>query len=87
MVVYGIICLVVGLSIGNKSNNKTDYDNVIIYDTIYNKVVLDSIKYKIHIKDSIIIELKNKVEYEMEQAINANNSNAVKQFYELAGAN
>ena len=55
-------------------------------DTVYNKVVLDSINYNIHIKDSTIVKLKQKVEYETEQAISANDSDAIKQFYELAGA-
>lgn len=87
IIVYGIICFIIGFCIGNKNNNKTDYNNVIVHDTTYNKIILDSIEYNIHIKDSIIVKLKKKIEYEMEQAINANDSNAIKQFYELAGRN
>ena len=69
--------------------NKYKSDTISIIksvDTVYNKVVLDSINYNIHIKDSTIVELKKKVEYETEQAINANDSDAIKQFYELAGS-
>lgn len=71
----------------NKINSaKQNKDNIEIIDTIYNKIVLDSIEYRIRTKDSIIVELKKQVKYEIEQAINANDSDAVKQFYELAGS-
>lgn len=86
IIVFGIICFSVGYYIGNNNNEKTNYDNVIVPDTTYNKVTLDSIEYNIHKKESIIIELKKRTEYEIEQAINANDSIAIKQFKELAGA-
>lgn len=71
----------------NKINSiKQNKDNIEIIDTTYNKVVLDSIEYRIRIKDSVIVELKKQVKYEIEQAVNANDSDAVKQFYELAGS-
>lgn len=71
----------------NKINSaKQDKDNIEIIDTTYNKVVLDSIEYGIRIKDSVIVKLKKQVKYEIEQAINANDSDAVKQFYKLAGS-
>lgn len=87
IIVYGIICFIIGYCIADSNNSETEYNNGILPDTTYNKVVLDSIEYNIKIKDSTILELKKRIEYETEQAINANNSNAVKQFYELAGAN
>lgn len=86
IIVFAVICFSVGYYIGNNNNEKTNYDNVIIPDTMYNKVTLDSIEYNIHKKESIIIELKKRTEYEIEQAINANDSVAIKQFKELAGA-
>lgn len=86
IIVFGIICFIVGFYTSNK-NNKTDNNKIIITDTIYNKVTLDSIKYNIKIKDSIIVQLKNKIQYEVEQAINANDSVAVEQFKSLAGTN
>ena len=86
IIVFGIICFIIGYCIADNNNSKTDYNNVILPDTTYNKVVLDSIEYNIYIKDSTIVELKKQIEYEMEQAINANDSVAVKQFKELARA-
>lgn len=85
IIVFGIICFSIGYYIGN-NNEKTNYDNVIVPDTTYNKVTLDSIEYNIHKKESIIIELKKRTKYEIEQAINANDSIAIKQFKEFAGA-
>ena len=86
VIVFGIICFIVGYCIADNNNSKIDYNNVTLPDTMYNKVILDSIEYNIHKKDSTIVELKRRTEYEMEQAINANDSVAVKQFKELAGA-
>ena len=86
IIVFGIICFIVGFYTSNK-NNKADDNKITITDTIYNKIILDSIKYNIRIKDSIIVQLKNKIQYEVEQAINANDSVAIKQFKTLAGAN
>lgn len=86
IIVFGIICFSVGYYIGNNNNEKTNYDNVIVPDTTYNKVTLDSIEYNIHKKEFTIIELKKRTKYEIEQAINANDSIAIKQFKELAGA-
>lgn len=85
IIVFGIICFSVGYYIGN-NNEKTNYDNVIVPDTTYNKVTLDSIEYNIHKKESTIIKLKKRTKYEIEQAINANDDIAIKQFKELAGA-
>lgn len=81
-----IIFFTIGYYFGSKNNN-IDYNDIVLYDTTYNKIVLDSIKYNIKIKDSVIIKLKDKIKYEMEQAINANDSVAVEQFKSLAGAN
>lgn len=86
IIVFGVICFSVGYYIRNNNNEKTNYDNVIVPDTTYNKVTLDSIEYNIHKKEFTIIELKKRTKYEIEQAINANDSIAIKQFKELAGA-
>ena len=61
--------------------------SVTICDTTYNVVTLDSIRHNIEIKDSFIVELKKRVVYEMEQAMNADDSIAIIQFKELAGSN
>ena len=85
VIIICISCFIVGILIGSnyKINN---IDSVDVYDTTYNKVILDSIQYNIRVKDSIIVKLKTKMQYEIEQAINANDSTAVEQFYELAGS-
>lgn len=87
IIVFGIICFIIGYYIADNNNSKIDYNNVTLPDTTYNKVILDSIEYNIHKKDSTIVELKKRTEYEMDQAINANDSIAIEQFKELAGAN
>lgn len=85
VIIICISCFVVGILIGsNYKHNNTE--TITIYDTIYNKTILDSISYNIKVKDSIIVKLKYKMQYEIEQAINADDSTAVKQFYELAGS-
>lgn len=86
IIVFGIICFIIGYCITDNNNSKIDYNNVTLPDTTYNKVILDSIEYNIHKKDSTIIELKKRTKYEMEQTINANDSVAIEQFKELAGA-
>ena len=61
--------------------------SVTICDTTYNIATLDSIRLNIKVKDSVVVELKKRVEYEMEQAINADDSIAIIQFKELASSN
>lgn len=61
-------------------------NNIIKYDTIYKKEVVDSIEYKIKTKDSVIINLQHKFKTIIYEAQNNNDSDAVKQFLELAGA-
>ena len=85
IIIICISCFIVGILIGsNYKHNNTE--TITIYDTVYNKTILDSISYNIKVKDSIIIKLKHKMPYEIEQAINADDSTAIKQFYELAGS-
>ncbi len=87
IIVFGIICFIIGYCIADNNNSKIDCNNITLPDTTYNKVILDSIEYNIHKKDSTIIELKKRIKYEMEQTINANDSIAIEQFKELAGTN
>lgn len=85
VIIICISCFIVGILIGsNYKHNNTE--TITIYDTTYNKVILDSIQYNIKVKDSVIVKLKYKMQYEIEQAINSSDSDAVKQFYELAGS-
>ena len=85
VIIICISCFIVGILIGsNYKHNNTE--TITIYDTVYNKTILDSISYNIKVKDSIIVKLKHKMQYEIEQAINANDSDAIKQFYELTSS-
>ena len=85
-----VACIVINIfNDYTKYKNKKDkvkHNTIEIVDTTYNKIVLDSIEYRIRTKDSVIVELKKQVKYEIEQAINADDSTAIKQFYELAGS-
>lgn len=90
-----IILLIIACIITNiysdyiRYKNKKDnikHNTIEIVDTTYNKIILDSIEYRIHTKDSVVVKLKKRVKYEITQAINATDSDAVKQFYELAGS-
>lgn len=93
-IIFTIFTFLLGCAIGayfafyfHFKEYEDNIESIAVPDTTYNKVILDSIEYNIHKKDSTIVELKKQTEYEMDQAINANDSIAVKQFYELAGAN
>lgn len=52
-------------------------------DTAYNKIILDSIKLRIIKKDSVIHELKYKMDYETKKVYTLNDSAAVELFYQL----
>lgn len=84
-----IICFLLGVCLGLFIDTNRQIDNAnekyIVNDTIYNTITLDSIRYNIIVIDSTIIEIKKNVRYEIEQAINANDSDAVEQFKALAG--
>lgn len=52
-------------------------------DTTYNIITLDSIKYNIKEKDSVITKLKIKYEEEVKDANNLDDTSAIKLFKEL----
>lgn len=78
-----LIIFSVGYTIGYRKAKNNINDNVIIQDTTYNHIILDSIKYRLIEKDSIIYNIKEDLKDDIQEAINANDSNIVKQFYEL----
>ena len=86
-IIIFIIILLGVLWIINDRNYNPIKTNIEICDTTYNIITLDSIRYNIKIKDSVIIKLKKELVYEMEKAINADDSTAVIQFKELASSN
>lgn len=85
MVLVGIImCLILYIFYNVKYNQKIKHERtVIVVDTTYNTVVLDSIKYNIIYRDSIIYNLKQEMQYEKNKVYNMSNNDAVKLFYEL----
>ena len=56
---------------------------IIVVDTTYNTVVLDSIEYNIIYRDSIVYKLKEEMKYEKDKVYNMSDNDAVKLFYEL----
>lgn len=78
-----LIVFSVGYTIGYRKSKSNINDNIVIQDTTYNHIILDSIKYRLIEKDSIIYNIKEDLKDDIQEAINANDSNVVKQFYEL----
>ena len=68
----------------NKYNQRIENkQNIIIVDTTYNTITLDSIEYNIIYRDSIVYQLKQKMQYEKDKVLDMSNDDAVKLFYEL----
>lgn len=68
----------------NKHNQKIEHkEQVIIVDTVYNKVVLDSIEYNIIKRDSVVYNLKQEMKYETDKVFNMSDSATIKLFYQL----
>lgn len=80
-----ILLSVVIFSIGYFLGKNQIFDNNIVHqpDTIYNRIVLDSIEYNIIKKDSIIYKIKEDAKQEIDYAINANDSVTVMLFQKL----
>lgn len=67
--------------------HKNDVEQMVIPDTTYNKIVLDSIEYNIIKKDSIIYNIKQEMKDEVTKSFGISDSAAIDLFKELAGAN
>lgn len=78
-----LIIFSIGYTIGYMKAKNNINDNIVIPDTTYNPIVLDSIEYNIIKKDSIIYNIKEDLKNDIQEVINANDSNVVKQFYKL----
>lgn len=85
-IVILLIAFIAGYIVGDKQNQIIDNKDVVLPDTAYNKVTLDSIEYNIIKKDSTIYKLKEEVKDEIEKALNADDSIAVEQFKSLSTA-
>lgn len=62
-------------------------ENIIIPDTTYNKVVLDSIEYNIIKKDSVIYNIKQEMKDEVTKSFGISDSAAINLFKELVSTN
>lgn len=83
-----LVCLLFGILLyifyTNKYNQRIENkQNIIIVDTTYNTITLDSIEYNIIYRDSIVYQLKQKMQYEKDKVLDMSNDDAVKLFYEL----
>lgn len=68
----------------NKHNQRIeDKQTIIVVDTTYNTVTLDSIEYNIIYRDSVVYKLKQKMQYEKDKVLDMSDNDAVKLFYEL----
>ena len=85
-IVILLIAFIAGYIVGDKQNQIIDNKDIVLPDTTYNKVTLDSIEYNIIKKDSTIYKLKEEVKDEIEKALNADDSIAVEQFKSLSTA-
>lgn len=83
LLIITLIVFSVGYTIGYRKAKSNISDNIVIQDTTYNHIILDSIKYRLIEKDSIIYNIKEDLKDDIQEAINDNDSNVVKQFYEL----
>ena len=80
IIIFIIVYEIIGSGIQNINKNSTVEE---ITDTIYNYVILDSIKYNIQIRDSIIHNIKYKYETKYIEAENLTDSSAVELFKAL----
>lgn len=85
-IVITILCISLyfcGYYIGiNKSKSET-IENIVVFDTTYNKIVLDSIKYNIIKKDSIVYNLKQEMKDEISKSLSISDSDAINLFKKL----
>lgn len=76
------IVAIIGYYVGNSnSNNNLPVEEE--YDTVYNRVVIDSIKYNIVTKDSIITNLIYEYEIKVIEIENMSDSASVELFKDL----
>ncbi len=88
--INGVFIFILGYLIGtcaafyfHYKEHKNDANQVIVPDTTYNKVTLDSIEYNIIKKDSIIYDIKQEMKNEVIKVLELDDSSAVKLFEQL----
>lgn len=81
ILVFFIVLLIIGLIIDDR---KHKYENPLYkQDTLINTIVLDSIKYNIIEKDSLIIKERIQYEYKIKEIENYTDSASVELFKQL----
>lgn len=79
-----IMCLVLYIFYSIKHNQKIKHEQtIVVIDTTYNTLVLDSIEYNIIYRDSVVYNLKREMQYEKDKVYNMSDNDVVKLFYEL----
>ena len=81
-----ILIFIIIIFVVNKHSYERYYKKEII-DTVYNTIVLDSIKYNIKVKDSIIYSIKYEYEKKYEEINSIDDSSAVELFKQLCTDN
>lgn len=82
VIIIAIIFFIIGYVVKQKEINNDKYI-INKLDTVYNKIVIDSLEYNIIKKDSIIYNIKENVKEEINFAINADDSTTVILFQKL----
>lgn len=82
VIIIAIIFFIIGYVVKQKEINNDKYI-INKHDTVYNKIVIDSLEYNIIKKDSIIYNIKENVKEEINFAINADDSTTVMLFQKL----
>ncbi len=80
-----IVVAIISYTIGFNVKRDIDYNQNKFISNYNDK--LDSIRTEITKRDSVIIELKNNINYEKEQAYKDSYNDAVNKFRELTGSN
>ena len=81
--IVAIIFILIVFSPILRNLDNTKKQELIIVDTTYNYIVIDSIKYNIIVKDSIVYNLKQEMKHESEKVYTISDSANIKLFYEL----
>lgn len=82
VIIIAIIFFIIGYVVKQKEINN-DKHIINKLDTVYNRIVIDSLEYNIIKKDSIIYNIKENVKEEINFAINADDSTTVMLFQKL----
>lgn len=77
-IILGFISFII-----TKAKNNTINKTIIVYDTFYDRTVIDCTRINIIKRDSIIYNIKYETEKKIEKAIAANDSNTVILFQDL----